>query len=187
MPLSFPLRSTFLALPFEGEARRHYQALQEDLRDYEEVFRFQSSESPHMTLQFWPEVMEIEWNQIVKQATKIAAATKPFTLKTVAVGTFGDHREDRVLFLEIAFQEELARLKKRCPWPEGKPFHPHLTIARMRHPQKFMRFKKDILKLLRDVRFEIPIDRLRLYAEVNGVKQTPLQDFPFPLEQAVPR
>ena len=177
--ITFPLRSTFLALPLEGEAKWLFQALQESLKDYDEIFRFQNSKDPHMTLQFWREVMEIEYGQIVNQATKIAAATQPFTLKTVAVGTFGDRREDRVLFLEIAFSEELARLKKKCPWPEGKPFHPHLTIARMPNPQKFMRFKKDILKCLRDVAFAIPVDRLRLYAEVNGVKQTPLQDFPF--------
>jgi 2'-5' RNA ligase len=99
-------------------------------------------------------------------------------MKVTGVETFGNHGEDRVLFLTIAFSEELARLKKACPWPEGRPFAPHITLARIDHPQRFNVLKKKVMKALEDITFDIPVDRLRLYAEVNGVKQTALQDFP---------
>ena len=177
--LSFPLRSTFLGLPLEGEAKWQLQALQEALGPFEEILRFQNPQQPHLTLQYWGEVMEIEFQQIVLQSGKIAAKATPFTMRATDPGTFGKHGEDRVLFLDIAFSEELARLRKSCPWPSDKPFAPHLTIARVRHPQKFAVVKKKILKLLSDAAFDIPIDRLRLYAEVGGVKQTPLKDFVF--------
>lgn len=177
--LTFPLSRVFIGLPLEGEVKRQYQALQETLKPYEEILRFQNAQQPHFTLQFWPEVMEIEWNQILEQAAKVAGKAEPFTVRATEPGTFGKRGEDRVLFLDIAFSDELARLRKFCPWPSDKPFAPHITIARIRHPQKFAVKKKEILKLLKDAEFDIPIDRLRLYAEVEGVKQTPMKDFVF--------
>jgi len=175
--LIFPLPATFLALPLENEAKWQFQALQEDLKPFADILRFQNPQSPHLTLQYWREVMEIEFHQVQEQTQKLAAATAPFTLQVMQAGTFGTRSEDKVLMLELAFSEELARLKKACPWPSGRSFRPHLTLARMRHPQKFAVQKKKIMKLLEDCAFAIPFERLRLYAEINGVKQTPIEDY----------
>ena len=118
------------------------------------------------------------------QAEKIAASHKPFSVKVTHAETFGSRGEDRVLFLTVAFSEELARLKKSCPWPtesHAEPrrsmFHPHITLARIRHSQRFAVVKKKLMKKLEGCSFEIPFDCLRLYAEVEGKKQTPLRDF----------
>ena len=176
--LHFPLPSTFLALPLEGQPKWQFQALVEELKPFEDILRFQNPQSPHLTLYFWGETLELEYQGIVKQAGKIAAAHAPFTMKVTGTGTFGNRGEDYVLFLEIAFSDELARLKKACPWPEGRPFSPHITLARIGHAQRFNVAKKKVMKILEGVSLEIPVDRMRLYAEVNGVKQTSLQDFP---------
>jgi 2'-5' RNA ligase len=178
LPLRFPLPSTFLALPLEGQPKWQFQVLVEELKPFEDILRFQNPRSPHLTLYYWKETLELEFQGIVRQAEKIATAHHPFTMKVTGVETFGNHGEDRVLFLTIAFSEELARLKKACPWPEGRPFAPHITLARIDHPQRFNVLKKKVMKALEDITFDIPVDRLRLYAEVNGVKQTALQDFP---------
>ncbi len=192
MDLHFPLHSTFLAIPLEAEAKHAFQEFQNRLKDFDDIFRFQCPQSPHLTLQFWKEVMEIEYYQIIPQSKKIADASAPFTLKMQGVSTFGSatlahasaplrgsRGEDRVLFLDVPFSDELARLKKRCPWPNIEPFVPHITLARIKHPQKFAVHKKRIMKLIGDAELAIPVDRVRLYAEVNGVQQTTLQDFFF--------
>lgn len=176
---SFPLRRTFVALPIEKEAKWHFQALQEELKSYSEILRFQNQQSPHLTLQYWNEVMEIEFHRIVEQVEKMAVKSTPFTLKCTGVSTFGSHGEDRVLFLDVAFSEELARLKKLCPWQSEKPFSPHITLARIGHSQRFAVQKKKIFKVLENSSFEISIDRLRLYAEIDGVKQTPIDEYLF--------
>lgn len=176
--LAFPLRSAFLAVPLEGKAKWFFQALQEELKDRGDILAFQNPQSPHLTLQFWPEVMEIEYGQILKQAEALAGKFTPFTLRIRGAGTFGVRGEDRVLFLEVPFSDELARLRKACPWPLGKPFAPHLTLARIRHPQRFAHDRKRILKRAEDADFTMEVNLLRLYAEVDGVKQTPLADFP---------
>lgn len=188
----FPLHSAFLAIPLEKNAKQIFQQLQHRLKDFDDIFHFQNPQSPHLTLQFWREVMEIEYYQIIPQSKKIADTSAPFTLKVQGVSTFGSatwahgsaplrgsRGEDRVLYLDIPFSDELARLKKRCPWPNVEPFAPHITLAWIKHPQRFRVQKKKIMKLLDGVEFGMAVDRLRLYAEVNGVKQTPLQDFVF--------
>ncbi len=176
--LQFPLRSTFLAVPLEGKAKWLFQALQEELKDWEDILAFQNPQSPHITLQFWPLLMEIEYHQILKQSQVLAEKVVPFALKIQGTGTFRARGEDHVLFLQVPFSDELARLRKACPWPLSKPFSPHLTLARIRHPQKFNVHKKLILKKVEDAAFSIDVNLLRLYAEVHGIKQTPLQDYP---------
>jgi len=180
MELSFPLKAAFVALPIEGRPKWQFQALQEELKPFGDMLRFQNSQSPHLTLQYWPEVMEIEYDQIRKQANTVAQHTAPFSLHVTGAGTFGSRGADRVLFLIIAFSEELARCKKSCPWVSGKPFEPHITLARIGHPQRFATVKKRVMKALDGCAFDIPVDRLRLYAEVNDQKQTPIEEFPFP-------
>jgi len=179
MELSFPLSSAFLALPLEGSPKWQFQALQEELRDYEDFLRFQNPQSPHLTLQYWQELMEIEDGQVRRQAQAVAQLCAPLTLHVQSVETFGSRGEDRVLFLTVAFSEELARLKKSCPWPNAKPFTPHITLARIAHPQRFAVQKKRIMKALGDCAFSFSCDCLRLYAEVEGKKQTPLEDYVF--------
>jgi 2'-5' RNA ligase len=177
--VQFPLRSVFLALPLEGQPKWQFQALQEELQSFADILRFQNPQSPHLTLMFWPGVGALECKGIGEQAQKIASLHAPFAMKVTGAETFGNRGEDHVLFLSVAFSDELARVKKTCPWSDGRPFAPHITLARVGHPQRFNTVKKKVMKILEGTAFDIPVDRLRLYAEVNGVKQTPLEDFVF--------
>ncbi len=175
----FPLHSTFLAIPLEGKAKWLFQALQEELKEWEDILSFQNPQTPHLTLQFWPSVMEIEYGAIVEQSRMIAGNTASFPLRIQGASTFGSRGEDRVLFLQVPFSEELARLRKSCPWPSRLPFSPHITLARIRHPQKFHVVKKIVMKKVADADFAMDIHHLRLYADLNETKQTPLEDFKF--------
>src|SRR3954466_4194802 len=108
----FPLRAAFLALPLEKDAKRNFQDLQDRIRSYEDILSFQNPTSPHLTLQYWPSLMEIEYKPIVAQIQKIGSLVKPFSLKVEGIETFGNRREDRVIFLSVPFSEPLAKLKK---------------------------------------------------------------------------
>lgn len=177
--LLFPLRSFFLALPLEREAKWQFQALQESLKPFENLLSFQNPRTPHLTLRFWREVMEIEYGDIVSRAQAIAAKIHPFTLPCIGAKAFGSRGEERVLFLDVAFSEELARIKKLCPWPNEQPFVPHITLARIAHSQRFAVQRKKVFKALEPCTFPILFDRLCLYAEIGGQKQTPLLEFVF--------
>src|SRR5262249_17411878 len=148
--------------------------------NYGNILTFQNSSSPHLTLQFWKECMEIEYHQILTQCEKIAAASESFSLKLEGIEAFGEHGRTRVLYWSIPFSEDLARLKKRCPWAQGEAFSPHVTLTRVKHPERFAVERKKILKLLGKPLVTLQVDRLRLYAEIDGKKQTPMRDFLFP-------
>jgi len=175
----FPLQSAFLALPLEGDAKKQFQAFQEKILEQEGIFSFQDPASPHLTLQFWPSLMEIEYNQILAQALVLAEKSEPFAIKIEGADTFGQRGNDRVLFLNVPFSEPFTRLRKLCPWPSETPFHPHITLARISHPERFVRIKKQVMKLLERASFEMDVTMLRLYADVDDRTQTPLRDFPF--------
>ncbi len=178
--VQFPLHTVFLALPLEGPAKWQFHALQEVLKPYEDILRFQNPQSPHLTLQFWKEVMEIEYKPIVEKSKEIAGRSEPFTLQVTEAGTFGERGNNRVIFLSIAFSPALATLKKLCPWPNRDDgFHPHITLARIDHQQRFAVAKKKIMKELENCTFDIPVDRLRLYAEIDGRKQTVIGEYVF--------
>ncbi|MFA6522999.1 MAG: 2'-5' RNA ligase family protein [Candidatus Peribacteraceae bacterium] len=175
--MCFPLHSAFLALPLEGKSKWLFQVLQEQLKPYEDILSFQNPQSPHLTLQFWHELMEIEYGQVLKQAESVAMKAAPFTLKVLGAGTFGSHGEDRVIYVNVPFSEPLARLRKLCPWPSDRPFSPHITLARIKHSQRFAVVKKKAMKAIEDASFDMEVNLLRLYAEIDGKKQTPLRDF----------
>ena len=71
--LQFPLHSGFLALPLEGVTKKEFVALQQSLVKFSDCLTFQNPNSPHLTLYFWTELMEIEYKQVMEQAEKIAA------------------------------------------------------------------------------------------------------------------
>jgi len=181
MNLTFPLQSAFLALPLEGESKWRFQAIAAELEPFRGILRFQNPQSPHLTVYFWKELLKIEYDQMITQAEKIAARTSPFSLQVNGVDTFGKTGDERVLFLTVAFSPALATLKKLCPWPNppDQPFHPHITIARIGHPQKFHMHRKKIMKIFDGVSFGMPVNRMRLFADVDDVKQTPVTDFLF--------
>jgi 2'-5' RNA ligase len=180
---NFPLKSAFLALPLENEAKLHFQMLQEQLRTYDDALRFQNPDSPHLTLYFWKELLKIEYDDVIPKIENIANKTSPFTLQINGADTFGKMGNERVLFLTVAFSPELATLKKLCPWPNppDQPFSPHITITRIKHPEKFTVHRKKIMKIFNNVDLAMNVSLLRLYAEIDGHKQTPLKDFPFKL------
>lgn len=172
-----PLRSAFLALPLDDEATVAFRDTQCLLDCAEASVSLQSPETPHLTLVFWKELLPIECEPVQAQAKKIAAGSSPFSLAVTGADTFGSRGDDRVLYLSVSFSPELAAIKKRCPWPQLQPFHPHITLARIRHPQRFRVIKKEVMKRLKRVSFSISIDRLRFYAEVQGKKQTAIAEW----------
>jgi 2'-5' RNA ligase len=176
MPLHFPLHAAFLALPLEGDAREMFEDVINRLHPFRDFLRFQNPDTPHLTLHYWKEMMEIEYGQVRTQMESIAMSNDPFTLQVIGPHTFATRGRTQVLFLDVAFSPELAALKKRCPWPNVRPFAPHITLARVTHPEQYTRMSKAITKVLAKVSFPIVFDRLRLYAEVDGVPQTPLAE-----------
>lgn len=95
----------------------------------------------HLTLRFLGEVTPSDVERAADAARVAAAAVSPFSITLAGGGAFPSLREPRVLWVGVADGAALlaalaraleAALVVRGFVPEGRPFQPHLTVARAR-------------------------------------------------------
>ncbi len=101
--------------------------------------RWLPAESLHLTLRFIGEADGHAFHDIAASLQEIDAAA--FDLRLCGVGYFGDRRRVRVLWAGVDGNDELRALQQRVETalvraglpPEGRKFHPHVTLARLRN------------------------------------------------------
>ena len=133
----------FCAIDFPLRARRHVMRHIEKLRSLlPEVKASWSRETNvHLTLKF---IGEVQRNRVLEFSNAVSQAVNgisPFSIVLEGTGVFPKRRNPRVLWIGITDQEgrlgELhSRLEAECfllGFPKDeRPFHPHLTLARLR-------------------------------------------------------
>ena len=97
----------------------------------------------HLTLKFLGEIAQSSVSDISTAASRAVVGLLPFSIRLEQTGAFPKQGKPRVLWLGIndssgklaALQ---AHLEEECAKSgfdkEQRPFHPHLTLARLRHP-----------------------------------------------------
>ena len=99
----------------------------------------------HLTLKFLGDIPQSSVTNLSNAAARAAATVTPFSIQIERTGVFPNRRQPRVLWIGITDASGgLARLYKRLEDEaakegfkrEGRPFHPHLTVARLRHRAK---------------------------------------------------
>lgn len=129
----------FVALLPPPEALAEVEAAVAPCRTAWPELRWTAAEHWHITLAFLGEVEERVLDGLQARLARVAARHAPVDLAFGAAGRFGD----RVLWLGVdGPRERLARLagavaaqaaKAGAGRPDRKPYHPHLTLARVRH------------------------------------------------------
>lgn len=100
--------------------------------------RWLPAENLHLTLRFIGETDGHAFHDIAAALQDIDAAA--FDLRLAGVGHFGDKRRVRVLWAGVEANDSLRALQQRIEIalvraglpPEGRKFHPHVTLARLR-------------------------------------------------------
>ena len=102
------------------------------------------AENLHLTLKFLGEIEESRVALLTGAAARAAGESQPFELTVEGAGAFPPRGAPRVLWLGVEDNSGgLARLHDRLEAEcaaagfgrEERPFHPHLTLARLRAPQ----------------------------------------------------
>jgi 2'-5' RNA ligase len=135
----------FCAIELSPEVRarvvEHIARLREQLPDVRAGW--ERAEKLHLTLKFFGEVEEGRAQALSQAIERAAGSAAPFTLVVAEAGAFPPHGPARVLWLGIRdSSSQLARLhptlETECADAgfkrEQRPFHPHLTLARLRNP-----------------------------------------------------
>jgi RNA 2',3'-cyclic 3'-phosphodiesterase len=98
-------------------------------------------EHVHCTIKFLGEVPEDRARTAIACAAEVARGERPFDVTLHGVGAFPDGRRPQVLWIGVSsgsheFGEFATRLDRRLAEggfePEGRPFVPHLTLARIK-------------------------------------------------------
>lgn len=140
-------RRIFIAIDISDEARRR-------VADYIGILRreftdlrigWERAEKLHLTLKFLGETNEKQLTELAEIVGKTAAQFSNFELQIAETGVFPLLRKPRILLLGVKDEtnnlskiSELLEIKcERIGFKrEKRKFKPHLTIARLREPQK---------------------------------------------------
>lgn len=136
---------SFIALELSDDMRRNLAKLIEDLKkgmQFTSAYpSWVSPEGIHLTLKFLGNIEEGMVDKIAEALEKIAAGTQPFLLKVRNLGVFPNARQPRVLWTGVtdgdretcALQQKIDDAMATLGFElEGREFHPHLTLARIK-------------------------------------------------------
>ena len=145
-PDSAPSLRVFCAIELPAEVRaraaEHIARLRKAVPDVRASW--EREEKLHITLKFLGEVEAGRVEALSVAASRATGQARPFNLALAGAGAFPPRGLPRILWLGIndssgALARLHGRLEDECAAAgferEGRPFHPHLTLARMRSPQ----------------------------------------------------
>lgn len=131
---------TFIAFDLPDALRTELQAASQRLQRKLAAapLRWVAADSIHLTLKFLGEIEEGQVAAVVERLQAAAASIAPLEISLTQLGAFPTAQRPRVLWaglrapaalgeLQLAVEVQLAQLG--FP-PEGRPFTPHLTLAR---------------------------------------------------------
>jgi 2'-5' RNA ligase len=132
---------TFIAIPLSSEARALLSEMQKTLRSFGANVKWIAVPSIHLTLKFLGEIEPAVLPRLVELLCTAAASERPFTLRLRGLGGFPNLHNPRVIWCGLDGElPTLESLQKKVEMacvdagfaPEERPFHPHLTLGRVR-------------------------------------------------------
>jgi 2'-5' RNA ligase len=195
-----PGRRIFVAAPVAAEAREAIEAVVATVRAAAEPgqreVRWVRLDGLHVTLRFIGPTLEPRIAEALAAVQATAATSAPFEAGIAGGGAFPGPDRPRALWLGIgpgadgltsltrAVDRELAARG----WPaEGRPFRPHLTLARSDGIASGARTAERLVAAADGLDIRWPVDRLVLFESVTGggpARYVPIGEAP--LEGAQP-
>lgn len=180
----------FIAIELPEAVRRQLGALCVRLRQTGSKASWVQPDRMHLTLRFLGEVSEEGTAAIAASMTDVCRDIRPFMLTCERLGAFPNLRKPSVIWVGVTpLEPDLARIQSAAETgaracgllPETKPFHPHVTLARIRNP-------KEVSALTRQVEVEsafradaFDVSHVSLFSSEllpRGPVYTRIRDFP---------
>ena len=126
----------------------------------------------HLTLKFLGEVEEMNALRLVQAANRAAAKHSPLEMHVREVSAFPNFRRARVVWIGVEQEPRLELLHHDLELAcadegfevEGRPFRPHITLARVRAPLPAERLRA-LARTARRVRMQanVQVERITLF------------------------
>jgi 2'-5' RNA ligase len=134
----------FVAVLLPERVRAGLAAVCDELRGQTRGLSWVRADNLHLTLRFLGEVEPAMLEPVQDAVTDAAGGVAPFTVSLGGLGGFPPGRAPRVLWASVSTGGEAmvalhgaleAALASRGIPRESRPFHPHVTLARVREPR----------------------------------------------------
>ena len=147
------------------------------------------SDQLHLTLKFLGHTPESSIDNVIDHLDKITPNMKPFDLRIEKTGCFPVPTRPRTLWLGVTgtleplftMVESIETILESLGFPRtDRDFSPHITLARIKYPQKHTPNVDPFLKSSYDP-IDLPVDRVQFFSSEllpTGAVYTILKTFP---------
>ena len=180
---------TFIAIPAPLDVRSKKNMLYSILEDSPSKINWVTNMQLHLTIKFLGHTPESIINKIIEDIEKITSVFNPFKMTIESTGCFPVPERPRTLwmgingnidplndlFVKIENSLELLGFPK-----EQQEYIPHITLARIKYPQKWTPDVSNFLKSSYDP-IDFPVDRVQFFSSEllpSGTVHTLLKSFP---------
>ena len=162
----------FLALELPPETADALHAAAAPLRDLEPGLAWAPVHKLHLTLKFLGDADDDRLSRLAPLVDRVAMQHRPFEMSIGGVGAFPNFRRPRVVWMGVENEPRLELLHHDVETAaaeagyelEGRPFRPHITLARVREPLR-AGHTRPLARAAREVAFSATVflDRLTLF------------------------
>ena len=187
--MSEKLIRTFLSIPVPQDVRSKKNMLYSTLEESPAKINWVKNIQLHLTIKFLSHTPESVIEKIIDRVESITSESKPFDIFIESTGCFPVKERPRVLwmgvngnldplydlFIKVEDALDLLGFPK-----EQQDYKPHITLARIKYPQKWTPDISTFLKSSYDP-IDFPIDRVQFFGSEllpSGTVHTLLKSFP---------
>ena len=183
------LLRTFLAIPVPRDVSSKKNMLYSTLENVDGDINWVKNAQLHLTMKFLGHTPESAINDVIDHVEKITPNMNPFDLKIEETGCFPVPTRPRILWLGLkgnldllkSMVESIENVLEPLGFPkESRDILPHITLARIKYPQKHTPNVDPFLKSSYDP-IDFPVDRMQFFSSEllpSGAVHTILKTFP---------
>lgn len=172
----------FLALELPPATAEALHAAIAPLRGLQPELAWAPVHKLHLTLKFLGEGDDARQSSLVQVVDRVAERYRPFDLAVGSVGAFPNFRRPRVVWMGVDAEARLELLHHDVEIAaadvgyelEGRPFRPHITLARVREPMSADRARA-FARVARGISYSSSpcVDQLTLFDSATGGSGAP--------------
>lgn len=164
----------FIAIDLEPEIKETLQSLVRDLKTARADIRWVNAEGMHLTLKFLGSIDESQVPRVEEILAGIARHHSPFPLRLERTGAFPGEKSPRVLWVGFAADPELLAVQEEIEHAleaegcerERRGFTPHLTLGRVKGPDRVAKAMAELEKRRGDSFGAMTVRKIALFESV---------------------
>ena len=180
---------TFLSIPVPQEVRSKKNMLYSTLEESPAKINWVKNVQLHLTIKFLSHTPESIIEKIINEVGSVTSTLRPFEIIIESTGCFPIKERPRVLWMGVngnldplydLFTKIDSALDLLGFPKEQQGYTPHITLARIKYPQKWTPNISTFLKSSYDP-IDFPIDRVQYFSSEllpSGTVHTLLKSFP---------